>query len=175
MFEELNRRKATVYFHPVTPVCCRNLLPGVLDPILEVPEDTARAVVSLLVNGTLARMRNITWLFSHAGGTLPALAGRINSFFAGDHPAANLAEWAPHGIMAELGKLNFDIADSAWPGSIAALRQLVPMSHVTFGSDFPYFRSTQTVEAMRTLPLTPEERRAIDYDNARRILPRLTA
>jgi predicted TIM-barrel fold metal-dependent hydrolase len=29
VFEELNRRKAVVYTHPVSPVCCTNLIAGV--------------------------------------------------------------------------------------------------------------------------------------------------
>jgi predicted TIM-barrel fold metal-dependent hydrolase len=43
----------------------------------EVPQDTARAIINLLVTDTLHRNPNIQFLFAHAGGTLPMLAGRI--------------------------------------------------------------------------------------------------
>ena len=173
VFDELNRRKVTVFIHPLTPNCCGKTVPGVLGPVLEVPEDTARAAISLLINGTFAKMKNITWLLSHAGGTLPMLVSRINSFYAGDNPAPDLTDWAPNGIMAELGKLNFDLADAAWPESVAALRKLVPPSHFTFGSDYPYFRCAMTAQGLTKLNFTPAESRAIDYENAKRILPNL--
>ena len=173
IFEEINRRKAVVYFHPLTPNCCGNLIPGVGDAILEVPEDTARAVTSLLVSGTLARLSDIKWLFSHAGGTLPSLAGRINSFYAGDHPDKNLVTFAPKGIPAEFAKLYFDTANAAWPGSIAGLLKVAPASHITFGSDYPYFRAAMTAEGLAKLGFTRAELQGIDRDNILRLLPHL--
>ncbi|HUB95006.1 MAG TPA: amidohydrolase family protein [Stellaceae bacterium] len=173
VFEELNRRKAVVYFHPLTPNCCGSTLPGVAPGVIEVPHDTTRAALSLLLSGTFARMTGIQWLFSHAGGTLPSVAGRINSFYAGDRPDKNLKLFAPNGIMAEFAKLNFDTANAAWPASIAGLLKIVPASHLTFGSDYPYFRSAATVEALGKLGLGPFDRRGIDRDNIRRILPHL--
>lgn len=175
IFDELNRRKVTVYFHPLTPNCCGNLIPKVGDSILEVPQDTARAATSLLVNGTFAKMKDIKWLFSHAGGTLPSLAGRINSFYAGDNPAKDLAEWAPRGILAEFAKLNFDTANAAWPTSIAGLRKLVPASNITYGSDYPYFRTAMNTEQLQKLGFTRAELKGIERDNALRLLPKLTA
>jgi Amidohydrolase len=78
VFDELNRRGAVVFAHPTTPTCYQNLLPEVAPFIAEVPQDTARAVISLLVTGTLHRNANIQFVFAHAGGgTLPMLAGRI--------------------------------------------------------------------------------------------------
>ena len=60
VFEELNRRKAVVYFHPVAPTCCAGaLVPGVQESWAEVPFDTGRAVRSLLFSGFFAELPDI--------------------------------------------------------------------------------------------------------------------
>ena len=76
MFDELNRRKAKVFVHP-TMSCCGNVFPGVSGPTIEFPTDSARAIASLLLRGTFARCPNITFLFSHGGGTLPSIVQRV--------------------------------------------------------------------------------------------------
>lgn len=59
VFEELDRRKAVAYFHPTTPNCCGNLIPGAPagPATIEWPVDTARAILSLLTSGSLIRYR----------------------------------------------------------------------------------------------------------------------
>ena len=99
VLEELNRRKAVVYVHPLVASCCGNLSVGTFPAVIEVPHDTTRTITSLLLSGTFARLRDITWLFSHAGGTMPMMAGRIDAFY-GKSP--KLAEFAPAGIFGEL-------------------------------------------------------------------------
>ena len=69
VLEELNRRKAVVFVHPTTPLCCRTLLPDVSPILIEIPQDTARAVTNLLFTGTFARFKDIRFIFTHAGGT----------------------------------------------------------------------------------------------------------
>ena len=39
VFDELNRRKAVVYFHPTAPNCCQNLIADVPDALMESPHD----------------------------------------------------------------------------------------------------------------------------------------
>jgi 6-methylsalicylate decarboxylase len=170
VFDELNRRKAVVYVHPLVAACCGNL--GIAyNATIEVPHDTTRTVTSLLLTGGFARWRDIKWLFSHAGGTVPMLAGRIDAFY-GWRP--NRAEFAPDGIINELRRLNYDTANATSPPAMAALTKLVPVSQITFGSDYPYFKLNQW-ESLRALGFGDADLAAIESGNAARLVPRLQA
>jgi len=170
IFAELDRRRAIAYFHPLAANCCGRLLPGVPPQTIEYPMDTTRAVVSLLANGTFARSRNIRFVFAHAGGTIPVLAGRIAN---GLNERKNLAEIAPDGVVGELKRLHYDTANSAYPPTMAALLKLVPATQVLFGTDFPYLTIAQNVESFAKLGLARGERHAIERGNAEQLIPRL--
>jgi predicted TIM-barrel fold metal-dependent hydrolase len=113
VFDELNRRGAVVYVHPLVADCCGTLSVGTFPAVIEVPHDTTRCITSLLLSGGFARWREIRWLFSHAGGTIPMMAGRIDAFY-GKRP--NLKEFAPEGILGELRRLNYDTANATSAG-----------------------------------------------------------
>jgi 6-methylsalicylate decarboxylase len=170
IFEELNRRKTVVYVHPLVASCCGRLNTGAFPAVIEVPHDTTRTILSLLVNGTFAQMRDIKWLFSQAGGTIPMVAGRIESFL--DH-AGNHDHFAPDGVEAEFRRLYYDTANATHPASMAALTTLIPTSQITYGSDYPYFPLNQIENLRRTL--SPPDLAAISSGNAVRLLPRLSA
>jgi predicted TIM-barrel fold metal-dependent hydrolase len=170
VFDELNRRKAVVYVHPLVASCCAQLSVGTFPAVIEVPHDTTRTVTSLLLSGAFARWRDIQWLFSHAGGTLPMMAGRIDGFY-GKRP--NLKEFAPEGIIGELKRLNYDTANATSAPTMAALLKLVPASKVTYGSDYPYFGLDQ-IKALEELGLSASDLKAIGSENAKRLVPRLS-
>jgi len=175
IFEELNRRKAVVYVHPLVASCCAQLSVGAFPAVIEVPHDTTRTVVSLLLSGSFVRDRDIQWLFSHAGGTIPMLAGRIEAFYA--RLAASGGQggsFAPNGILAELQRLNYDTANATSPPAMAALMKLVATSQITFGSDYPYFPVSQ-IETIRKMGLPAADLTAIESGNATRLIPRLAA
>ena len=169
VLEELNRRKAVVYVHPLVAACCGALSVGTFPAVIEVPHDTTRTVTSLLLGGAFARQRDIKWLFSHGGGTVPMLAGRINAFY-GARP--NLKEFAPEGIEGELKRLYYDTANATSAPAIAALMKLVPATQVTFGTDYPYFPGSQ-IAALRALGLEADALVAIERGTAQGLLPRL--
>lgn len=171
ILEELNRRKAVIYVHPLVAACCGQLSVGTFPAVIEVPHDTTRTVTSLLLSGTFARLRDIKWLFSHAGGTIPMMAGRIDAFY-GKRP--NLKEFAPEGIEGELKRLHYDTANATHPAQMAALLKLVAVSQVTYGTDYPYFPTTQ-IDQLRELGLKPDEIKAIGSGNAMKLVPRLQA
>lgn len=98
------------------------------------------------------------------------LAGRIESFF---DRAGNRDRFAPGGIEAEFRRLYYDTANATHSSSMAALTSLIPMSQITFGSDYPYYPLNQIENLRHTL--RPEDLAAISSGNAARPLPRLSA
>jgi predicted TIM-barrel fold metal-dependent hydrolase len=170
VFDELERRRAVVYFHPTTTDCCTRHGIDIPEAIMEYPFDTTRAIVSLLFSGTLSRCPNVRFIFSHAGGTLPMLAHRIARWAAIDK---NIESRLPHGAMAELQKLFYDVVSATNPITLAAIRELAGISQLLFGSDYPYWDPSMTAEGLGKLGLSPDDLHAIERGNALRLFPRL--
>jgi 6-methylsalicylate decarboxylase len=172
VMDELNRRKAIVYVHPLAPHCCGNLMPSVPASFIEFPQDTNRAVMSLLLSVTFTHTRDIRWIFSHAGGAVPILAGRINSL--AKIQKTNV-DSLPDGIDFELKRLYYETANAAYAPNMAALLKYVPISQVLFGSDYPYVSVTENVSDLGKVGLSVDDLRAIESDNAMRLISRLKA
>ena len=172
VFAELNRRKAVVYTHPTTSVCCANVMPGVPPQAIEYPFETTRTITSLLVNGTVFNNPDISWIFSHGGGATPMLAGRMVDT-VGHNP--NAAKFMPNGVLAELRKLYYDTAAADTAGSMAALRVMAPLSHILFGTDYPFVKVAEGVKHLHQDDMADADRAAIDRGNVLALLPRLKA
>ena len=168
VFDELNRRKAVVYFHPTAAACFANLLPGIHAPLVEFAFDTTRAIVSLLFNGTFARCPGIRFIFSHGGGTLPMLAGRIAAVARSMPQSAQY----PNGIMPEFKKLFYDVVSVFDPIGFNALRQMAGIERLLLGTDYPYWSTDMNVAALAKQELSPADLRAIERDNALALFPR---
>ena len=170
VFEELDRRKAVVYFHPTAASFAFNVIPNIPPPTIEFPFDTTRAIVSLLFGGTFHRCPNIKWIFSHGGGALPMVANRLVGL-AKNRPELNAR--VPNGVMHELSKLYVDVVGVTTPGAMRAVLDIVPMSHLLFGSDFPFWSPETTIKGLAGLKLSAADLQAIERDNALKLLPRL--
>jgi predicted TIM-barrel fold metal-dependent hydrolase len=170
VFEELNRRKAIVYTHPTTSGCCSSVMPGIPPQAIEYPFETTRTITSILVNGTVFNNPDIRWIFSHGGGATPMLAGRMVETI-GRHP--NAAKFIPDGVLANLRKLYYDTASADTEGSMAALRVMAPLSHILFGTDYPFVKVAEGVKHLGEDEMSEADRAAIDRGNALALLPRL--
>ena len=173
VFDELNRRRAVVYFHP-TNAPCSQCLPGIPAATLDFPFDTTRAVVSLLYSGAFARCRDIRFIFSHAGGTVPFLAERIARL--GARPG--FKEMVPNGVLPELERLYYDTALSANWLAFRSLLELVTPDKVLFGSDYPFAPEatmTATVRGLIELGLDSDMLQGIERDNALALFPGIRA
>jgi predicted TIM-barrel fold metal-dependent hydrolase len=173
IWEELNRRSAIAYFHPLAPACCSNLFPDFPDEasLVEIPYDTARAVMGLLHSGAFVKYRNIKWVFSHSGGAIPMFAGRWKNLLAHE----DLSKVAPDGLDAEFARLYYETANASSPPTMAALLKFAPLSQVLFGSDHPYVTDEVNMNDLMRSNLSAREMNAILYENAQRLVPQLKA
>ena len=171
VMEELNRRKAVVHVHPTAANCCRNLDYGAAPGSLEYGTDTTRAIIGVVFSGDAARFPDIRFIWSHAGGSAPFLAGRI------DGASRNAKDRMPNGFIAEAKKFSYDTAGASNRGALASLLELVNASQILFGTDFPPGGSSQDIarQLAQVGLFDQNAMRAIDYENAVRLLPRLKA
>ena len=164
---ELNRRKAVIYVHPASPLCCTSLMSYVPPFFSEFQQDTTRTILSLIFSGSISRLPDIRFIFSHAGGTLPMVAGRIEHYST--LPA--FKDKVPNGFDYELKRLYYEIANSAYKPSMAAITNMVPTSQIMFGTDFPLVAIDDTANGLRSLGLPAAELQAIARGNALGLFP----
>lgn len=170
VFEELNRRKATVYTHPTSANCCVNVLRGIPDYAIEWGTDTVRTIATLIFWGASQKYPDINFIFSHGGGSLTAFAERFQ---------IQLLELPPYKgkltramVDHELRRFYYDTAQVANAVTIEALVKLVPLSQVVFGTDFNYRTPIEHVRGLAER-FSEADQRKIGRDNPLRILPRL--
>jgi predicted TIM-barrel fold metal-dependent hydrolase len=170
VWEELSRRKAVVYTHPLAPECCKNPIQGISAAAIEYATDTTRTIASLVFSGAAARYPGIRWIFSHGGGTMPFLLSR---FTHEEKIIKNREAVLPKGVMFELKKFHYDTAQAHHAGALDALTRLVPVAHILLGSDYPFRSGTDVVEGLGAYGFKAGELRAIERDNALRLMPAL--
>jgi predicted TIM-barrel fold metal-dependent hydrolase len=173
VMEELNRRKALVYTHPTAANCCTNLVQTQQPVMIEFGTDTTRSIADIIFSGNAVKFRDIRWIFSHAGGTMPMLLDR---FVRNPMLDPNAKQAVPDGTLAELRRFYYDTAQTSNKAAMSALSAIVPTSQIVFGTDFPYRTSIDHVNALRDCGVFNDAQLAdIERGNALKLLPRLAA
>jgi len=173
LYSELNRRRTVVFVHPAVPPGS-DVLKLILPPsLIEFTFDTTRAVASLLFSGTLERYPDIRFILSHAGGTVPYLAWRIS---LGEW-LPGISEKVPQGVITYIKRLYYDTALSTTRYTLRSLQELIDISHILFGSDYPFLPEpvvSATISDFQSYDgFTEQDRRVIEWGNALSLFPRL--
>jgi predicted TIM-barrel fold metal-dependent hydrolase len=174
VFAELERRGAVVFVHPTASRDASKAGLRLPDTLIDFTADTTRAIAQMHYSNRFARTPNIKYIFSHAGGTAPYVAGRWAVV-----DAMNVIPGAEErGTAADtLRRLYWDTAISFGDPVLNMLREIVGLDQVLFGSDYPYMRRDLAVGAVQKLEQTPvlsaDERAKILNGNAVKLFPRL--
>jgi predicted TIM-barrel fold metal-dependent hydrolase len=169
VYRELDRRGLPVLVHPTSPVCWEHTSLGRPRPMLEFLFDTTRAVVNMVLNGTVARHPNLRLIVPHAGATLPVIADRVALFSLAivDDPDVD--------VLRDLGSLHFDLAGTPIPRQLDALLAITTLEHLHYGSDFPFtpdFVATLADERLASAGDPPGSLIASLRANTARLFPR---
>jgi len=132
VFRELNRRAARVFIHPTSPACWERTSFGRPRPMLEFFFDTTRAVVDLVLNGTIARHTDLELIIPHAGATLPMIVDRVGVF------SRLLGVDASVDVLRDIARLHYDLAGFPVPRQLDALLTITTLEHLHYGSDYPF-------------------------------------
>ena len=175
LFDELHRRKAVVFVHPVAPPGFDMDRLGFPAPCVEFPFETTRMIMNMIASGTIRRCPDVRIIAAHGGGTLPFLAHRIARNivrFGKASPAFTLEE-----VMGAFRSFYFDLTAVSHPFAIDALLTLAPPERLLYGSDHPFMLSTlipPAIEFVFSYPKIDEAtRKALSNGNALKLFPRL--
>jgi predicted TIM-barrel fold metal-dependent hydrolase len=172
LLAELNRRKMVVYTHPTDAACCINIIPGLVPNTIEYGTDTTRMIMSLIVSGAALKYPNIQWIFSHAGGSMPFLIERIIGG-RGDLAQILARPAEPNSKLAQLRQFHYDTAQSSNPVAMTALKRVVGISQIVFGTDFPYSNMSDHVKGLAECgAFNAQELQMIYRNNVAKMLPK---
>ena len=129
------------------------------------------------MRGVLEDFPRATIVGSHGGGGICEVIGRLDYAYELQDEAFFLGSYAPmkikHPPSHYLRKMYFDTAQSTNPVAMRALRTVVPVSQIVYGTDYWYRNAAETSRGlMADKVFTADELRAINRTNAERILPR---
>jgi predicted TIM-barrel fold metal-dependent hydrolase len=145
VWAELDRRRARVFIHPTSPPCWEHTSHDRPRPMIEFLFDTTRAVVDLVLTGTIARHPGIEIIVPHAGAALPMVADRVSVF-------SLVLDAGPEvDVLRDLGRLHYDLAGYPLPRQLDALLTMVPPQHLHYGSDYPFTPEIAANASLRRL------------------------
>ena len=162
-----------VFMHATTAITRESLGKYTLNTVIAWPTEVTIAAVRLIFSGVIERHPGLRLVLSHAGGTLPYLAGRLDlAYHAPKYEAnpacrANITKPPSH----YLTQFYYDTVVAS-PASLRFLIDLVGADRVMFGTDFPYeIGDTNGAIALPMLQQLPSaQREKILGQNAREVL-----
>jgi aminocarboxymuconate-semialdehyde decarboxylase len=159
-----------VFVHALHPLATTGMTsPALITPLAGFPLDTGLAAASFILSGVLARHPRLRIGFSHGGGALGSLLGRLQKGWQLTGGFNGLVTESPIDTASRLF-YDSNVYDPAYLAYLAT--QLAP-GHVFLGTDYPYdILQTDPAAYLRALPVPAEVKTSLESGAALRFLGR---
>jgi len=168
IYEAADAAGAVLYIHPAHPVNVDMMQEYWLMPLVGFLFDTTLAAASIVFSGVAERFPRIRWALCHLGGAIPYLAERLDRGFHAFRDCRAHIDRPPSTYLKEFyfDTVNFN------QGALKLAIDFAGADHVVAGSDYPHQIGSipSMLDAIAQLPVTEEEREAIAWRNAARLL-----
>src|SRR6266851_4961326 len=174
-FEEMNRRKVTLFMHPIVARASLAVDLKIDASMLEFMFDTTRMLTNMVFTGAKRRFSDIRMISTHAGGTIPYLVTRLQTLELTFGPGPDRMPLTADEVKEGFASFYYDLTAGTSRAQLGALRELVPASRLLMGFDSPYMPEWSLSPAIHDLEqwdgFTQDDRERIAYKNACSLYP----
>jgi predicted TIM-barrel fold metal-dependent hydrolase len=178
-FEEMNRRKVTLFMHPTVARASLAVDLNIDISMLEFMFDTTRMLTNMVFTGAKRRFSDIRMISTHAGGTIPYLVTRIQTLELTFGPGPNRKPLTAEEIKDGFASFYYDLTAGTSRAQLGAIRELVPASQLLMGLDSPYMPEWSFGPAIHDLEqwdgFTQDDLERIAHKNACLLYPTVAA
>jgi predicted TIM-barrel fold metal-dependent hydrolase len=178
-FEEMNRRKVTLFMHPIIARASLTVDLGIDPSMLEFMFDTTRMLTNMVFTGAKRRFSDIRMISTHAGGTIPYLVTRLQTLELTFGPGLDRTPLSAEEVKEGFASFHYDLTAGTSRAQLGAIRELVPASQLLMGLDSPYMPEWSFGPAIRDLEqwdgFTQDDLDRIAHKNACLLYPAVAA
>jgi predicted TIM-barrel fold metal-dependent hydrolase len=150
-FEEMNRRKVTLFMHPTVARASLAVDLKIDISMLEFMFDTTRMLTNMVFTGAKRRFSDIRMISTHAGGTIPYLVTRLQTLELTFGPGPDRMPLTAEEVKEGFASFYYDLTAGTSRAQLGAIRELVPASQLLMGLDSPYMPEWSFGPAIRDL------------------------
>ena len=162
-FAEAESLQTPIMIHPTLPLVAEATSSYGLTGVVGYLFDTTIAVLRIIFSGMLETHPRLKLILPHLGSTIPYLIGRIDHQFAINPECRAKISKRPSEYFKSI---YVDTAQALYRPAMECGYQLIGSKRILFGTDYPFADLSKSVQSIKDLDITEEEKRDIFEKNA---------
>ncbi|KUO39589.1 MAG: hypothetical protein APZ16_00470 [Candidatus Hadarchaeum yellowstonense] len=167
IYEAAEKLELPLLIHPTTPLMTGVMMEYGLTTVVGFLFDTTLAALRLIFSGVLEKYNRLKLILPHAGSIIPYLISRIDHQYNINPDCRKKISRPPSEYFK---RIYIDTAQSFYLPAFSCAYQLMGADRIVLGTDYPFVSLDKSVEFIKNLKVTDEEKSKILSENAKRLL-----